>query len=135
MTSEIITTKVAFTSRSVAALQEKDLANRRPSMPSLTTTLGGTIAAVCSRCRSRHNYEFAMHRIIASALRRRANLDKVGCSNKQLPRGHKIGRRLKICRSRGVLQLIELQLSNIGPCLRHCHKTLVGSILGTAGNG
>jgi hypothetical protein len=28
------------------------LRNRRPSMPSLTTTLGGTIAAVCSRCRS-----------------------------------------------------------------------------------
>jgi hypothetical protein len=28
----------------------------------LITTLGGTIAAVCSRCRSRRNYEFAMHR-------------------------------------------------------------------------
>ena len=31
-------------------------------MPSLTTTLGGTIAAVCSRCQSQRNYEFAMDR-------------------------------------------------------------------------
>jgi class 3 adenylate cyclase len=30
--------------------REKDLANRRPPMPSLITMLGGTIAAVCSRC-------------------------------------------------------------------------------------
>jgi hypothetical protein len=45
-----ITTKIAFTSRSVAAPRENDLANRRPPMPSLTTTLGGIIAAVCSRC-------------------------------------------------------------------------------------
>jgi len=44
--------KIAFTSRSAAALRENDLANRRPPMPSLTTTRGGTIAAVCSRCRS-----------------------------------------------------------------------------------
>src|SRR6266852_3895346 len=58
--SEFITTKIAFTSRSVAALQEKDLANRSPPMPSLITTLGGTIAAVCSRCPSQRNYEFAM---------------------------------------------------------------------------
>jgi hypothetical protein len=36
--SEIITTKIAFTSRSVAALRENDLANRRPPMPSLITT-------------------------------------------------------------------------------------------------
>ena len=36
--------------------------DQSPPMPSLTTTLGGTIAAVCSRCRSRHNYEFAMDR-------------------------------------------------------------------------
>jgi hypothetical protein len=43
--------KIAFTSRSVAALRENDLANRRPPTPSLTTTLGGTIAAVYSRCR------------------------------------------------------------------------------------
>lgn len=50
-----------FTSRSVAALQENDLANHRPRMPPLITTLGGTIAAVCSRCRSRRNYGFAMH--------------------------------------------------------------------------
>jgi hypothetical protein len=48
--SEFITTKIAFTSRSVAALQENDLANRYPPMPSLTTMLGGTIAAVCFRC-------------------------------------------------------------------------------------
>jgi hypothetical protein len=34
--------------------------DQSPPMPSLTTTLGGTIAAVCSRCRSRRNYEFAM---------------------------------------------------------------------------
>ena len=26
-------------------------------------TLGGTIAAVCSRCQSRRNYEFATHRL------------------------------------------------------------------------
>jgi hypothetical protein len=58
--SEFITTKIAFTSRSVAALQENDLANRYPPMPSLTTTLGGTIAAVCFRCQSQRNYEFAM---------------------------------------------------------------------------
>src|SRR6266446_3422268 len=44
--SEFITTKIAFTRRSVAALQENDLANRYPPMPSLTTTLGGTTAAV-----------------------------------------------------------------------------------------
>jgi DNA-binding response OmpR family regulator len=43
----------------VAALRENDLAYHRPRMPPLT--LGGTIAAVCSRCRSRRNYEFAMH--------------------------------------------------------------------------
>jgi len=34
--------------------------NRRPPMPSLITTLGGTIAAVYSRCQSQRNYEFAM---------------------------------------------------------------------------
>src|SRR6266571_3352090 len=60
--SEFITTKIAFTSRSVAALQEKDLANRRPPMRALITTLGGTIAAVCSRCQSQRNYEFVTHR-------------------------------------------------------------------------
>jgi hypothetical protein len=42
--------------------QAKDLANRRPPMQSLTTTLGGIIAAVCSRCQSQRNYEFAMDR-------------------------------------------------------------------------
>ena len=36
------------------------MANRRPTMPSLITTLGGIIAAVCSRCQSQRNYEFAM---------------------------------------------------------------------------
>src|SRR5216683_7204333 len=60
--SEFITTKIAFTSRSVAALQEKDPENRYPPMPSLTITLGGTIAAVCFRCQSQRNYEFAMDR-------------------------------------------------------------------------
>jgi integrase-like protein len=34
---------------------EERLANRRPPMPSWTTTLGGTTAAVCSRCRSQRN--------------------------------------------------------------------------------
>jgi hypothetical protein len=58
--SEFITMKIAFTRRSVAALQENDLANRYPPMPSLTITLGGTIAAVCFRCQSQRNYEFAM---------------------------------------------------------------------------
>jgi hypothetical protein len=47
----------------VAALQENDLANRRPSMPSLITTIGGTIAAGCSRWQSQRNYEFAIHRV------------------------------------------------------------------------
>jgi hypothetical protein len=32
-------------------------------MPSLIITLGGTIAAVCSRCQSQRNYEFAMDRV------------------------------------------------------------------------
>jgi hypothetical protein len=32
-------------------------------MPSLIITLGGTIAAVCSRCQSQRNYEFAMDRL------------------------------------------------------------------------
>ena len=36
--------------------------NRRPPMPSLITTLGGTIVAGCSRCQSQRNYEFAMDR-------------------------------------------------------------------------
>ena len=47
----------------MAALRENDLANRYPPMPSLTTTLGGTIAAVCFRCQSQRNYEFAMDRL------------------------------------------------------------------------
>jgi hypothetical protein len=64
--SEFITTKIAFTSRSVAALQENDLANRYPPMPSLTTTLGGTIAAVCFRCQSQRNYEFAIDTRLAA---------------------------------------------------------------------
>src|SRR5262245_22293582 len=53
--SGIITTSIAFTSRSPGALREKCLANRRRFGPSLPTTHGGTIAAVCSRCRSRRN--------------------------------------------------------------------------------
>src|SRR5207244_2236737 len=32
-------------------------------MASLITTLGDTIAAVCSRCQSQRNYEFAMDRL------------------------------------------------------------------------
>ena len=62
MSSEIITTTIAFTSRSVAARQENDLANRRLPMQFLITTLGGPIAADCSRCQSQRNYEFAMDR-------------------------------------------------------------------------
>src|SRR5262245_3556727 len=39
----------------MAVRRENDLANRRPPLPSFTATHGGTIAAVCSRCRSQHN--------------------------------------------------------------------------------
>src|SRR5262249_58073616 len=46
---------LSVTSRSAAALREKCLANRRRFGPSLPTTHGGTIAAVCSRCRSPRN--------------------------------------------------------------------------------
>src|SRR5262249_33783176 len=53
--SELIITTIAFTSRSVAAPPENDLANRRPPLPPLPATLGGIIAAVFSRCRSRRN--------------------------------------------------------------------------------
>jgi len=53
--SGFITTTIAFTSRSMAALRESVLANRRPPPPSLTATPGGAIAAVCSRCRLRRN--------------------------------------------------------------------------------
>jgi len=53
--AEIITMKIAFTSRSAAALRENDLANRRPPMPSLATTRGGTTAAVYSRCQSQRD--------------------------------------------------------------------------------
>src|SRR5439155_25789312 len=53
--SESITTKIAFTSRLVAAPRENDLAIRRPPMPSLITTPGGTIAAGCFRCQSQRN--------------------------------------------------------------------------------
>jgi len=60
--SEFITTKIAFTSRSAATPQEKDLASRRRPMPFSITTLGGTILAVCSRWQSQRNYEFATHR-------------------------------------------------------------------------
>jgi hypothetical protein len=35
---------------------ENDLANRHLPLPSLTITRGGSIAAVCSRCRSQHNF-------------------------------------------------------------------------------
>jgi putative transposase len=59
----IITTSIAFTSRSMAARRESDLANRRPPVLSLLATLGSTIAAGCSRCRSWRNYEFAMDRM------------------------------------------------------------------------
>jgi transposase InsO family protein len=46
-----------------------------PPMLSLITMLGGTIAAVYSRCQSRRNYEFAMDRLIRSI--RRECLDHV----------------------------------------------------------
>src|ERR1700726_4523229 len=80
--SEFITTKIAFTSRSVAALQENDLANRYPPMPSLTTTLGGTIAAVCFRCQSQRNYEFAMDRE-----RTACAAQSIGRQRRQIERG------------------------------------------------
>ena len=60
MHGEFVNPRKNGAGRSVAALRENDLANRRPPVPSLTTTLGGTIAAVCSRCRPQRNYEFAM---------------------------------------------------------------------------
>ena len=60
--------KIAFTSRSAPARQEKVLANLRLQMPPLITTLGGTIAAVYSRCPSQLNYEFAMDTIRKSAV-------------------------------------------------------------------
>jgi hypothetical protein len=52
---------IAFTSRSVAALRENDLANRRPPMPPFTR--GGTTAAVCSKCRLQRNLRI---RLVAS---------------------------------------------------------------------
>jgi hypothetical protein len=61
---KFITMKIAFTSRSVAALRENDLANRHPPLPSLTTTRGGTIAAVCSR--SQHNLRIRHGQVTAS---------------------------------------------------------------------
>jgi hypothetical protein len=39
----------------LAVRRENDQANRRPPLPSFTAGHGGTIAAVCSRCRSRRN--------------------------------------------------------------------------------
>src|SRR5262249_60685625 len=62
--SGIITTSIAFTSRSAAALREKCLANRRRFGPSLPTTHGGTIAAVCSRCRSRRNLRIRHRQVL-----------------------------------------------------------------------
>ena len=61
--------KIAFTSRSVAVLQESDPANRRPPMPSLITTLGDTIAAVCSRCQSRRDLRIRHGQVTSAALR------------------------------------------------------------------
>jgi hypothetical protein len=43
-------------------------------MPSLIITLGGTIAAVCSRCQSQHNYEFAMDRPSAGRILPKRNV-------------------------------------------------------------
>ena len=60
--SGFTTTKVAFTSRSQAARQENDPANRHLLMQFLITTVGGSIAADCSRCQSQLNYEFAINR-------------------------------------------------------------------------
>jgi hypothetical protein len=58
----VVISSELFQLSSAAALLENDLANRRLPMLSLITTLGGTIAAVCSRCQSQLNYEFAMDR-------------------------------------------------------------------------
>jgi putative transposase len=48
--------------RSMAVRPENALACRRPPLPSLPATRGGTIAVVCCRCQSRRDYEFAMAR-------------------------------------------------------------------------
>ena len=50
--------------------RREDLANRRPPMASLITTLGGIIAVVCSRCQSQRNYGFAMDRFEAVLTRK-----------------------------------------------------------------
>src|SRR5258705_4194059 len=51
--SQNITTSMGFISLLTAVRRPNVPANRRPPMLSLHATLGGNIAAVCSRCRSR----------------------------------------------------------------------------------
>jgi hypothetical protein len=41
-----VSTTIALTSRSMAALRENDLANRRPPLPSLPATRGSTIGGL-----------------------------------------------------------------------------------------
>jgi len=53
--SEITTMTIAFTSRSATELRENDPGQPHPPTLLLTTTHGGTIAAVCSRCRQQRN--------------------------------------------------------------------------------
>jgi hypothetical protein len=67
----------------MAVLREHDLADRRPPMLSLPTTLGGTIVAVYSRCRSRRN--FAMDRRLKLSDSERAAPAEIG---------HRLGRKV-----------------------------------------
>jgi hypothetical protein len=59
--SRFITTEVAFNSPSAAAPRQKHPASPAPPALCLITTLGSSIAAVCSGRRSRRNYQLATH--------------------------------------------------------------------------
>jgi hypothetical protein len=54
--------KIAFTCRPAAALRQNDLANRRPPMPSLAITRGGTLSWAVPDADRSVIYEFAMDR-------------------------------------------------------------------------
>jgi len=55
--------KIAFTSPSAAALRENDLANRRPPMPSSTTTRTAALPRSIPDANRSVIYEFAMDRL------------------------------------------------------------------------
>jgi hypothetical protein len=71
-----------------AALRENDLANRRPPMLPLITTLGGTIVAVCSRCQSQliTNSPWTSSPGMRSA--EREQHPRARCGRQAKPRGH-----------------------------------------------